>query len=166
MTVILWEEGPLVYLWLCSHPHTVLPQHLIVTYGRFCHLQLTHHRAKHHTFFPQIGEGKIPTSLLTTWSTTFIKLHMDWGKRTWKCTVYSKIGGGTNSKETMWDQHATAISGWDCRSSESKSKGLFWNLFLSWPQAALASRPLVCRVLTVILRDSKAAANAITCQMI
>lgn len=115
--------------------------------------------------FPHKLEGKIPTSLLATWSTTFIKLHTDWGKRTWKCTVYSKIGGGTNSEETMWDQHATAISGWDCRSSESKSKGLFWNLFLSWPQAALASRPLVCRVLTVILRDSKAAANAMTCQM-
>ena len=115
MTLILWEEGSLVYLWLCSHPRIVFPQHLIVTYGRFWILQLTHHRAKHHTFFPQIGEGKIPTSLLATWSTTFIKLHTDWGKRTWKCTVYSKKGEEQTAKKqcgiNMQLQYLVEIAG-------------------------------------------------------
>lgn len=115
--------------------------------------------------FPTNRRGKDPN-----YPSCHIKHHfhqVSYGLREENTKVYSiqQKGGGTTGKETMWDQHATAISGWDCRSLESKSKGLFWNLFLSWPQAALASRPLVCRVLTVILRDSKAAANAITCQM-
>lgn len=74
---------------------------------------------------------------------------------------HNEVGRIGNSKELL-HQHATATSDSDWLMSESASKGFFWNWFLSWPQAAFASRPLVWRTLTVILWDSRAATNAIT----
>lgn len=62
-------------------------------------------------------------------------------------------------------QEATAMSDSELEVLESMRKGLFWNSFLSWPHAALASSPLVWRMLVVILWDSRAAANASTCKM-
>lgn len=65
---------------------------------------------------------------------------------------------------TLWHQQAIGTSNWGWTLLESGSKGLFWNSFLSCPQAALASRPRVWRTLAVTLRDFRAAANACTCQ--
>src|SRR4051812_28135959 len=70
------------------------------------------------------------------------------------------------AKQPLLHQHATAISGSGCGSSDSATIGLFWNSFLSCPHAALASSPRVCRTLEVTLRDSRAAANACICPTI
>jgi len=62
----------------------------------------------------------------------------------------------TAKKETLCNQQLSA------RSIGSGTRGVFWNLFRSWPQAAFASNPLVWRTLTVILAASKAPENAST----
>lgn len=76
---------------------------------------------------PQRACLKTPTSLVVKHSCTL-------GKKT-----SLKYHQRSNQPETSRHQHATATFS-DCKLSELMTGGLFWNSFLSWPQAALASR--------------------------
>ena len=138
-------------------PFSLSPQHLSL----LCTGLLQPKAFEVWAVIPNVAELKMPTGFLDEIQVYQVSLRW-WKERMNTCTTAGLLK--VKRSRTLWHQQAIGTSNWDWRLLESDCKGLFWNSFLSCPQAALASRPRVWRTLTVTLRDSRAAANACTCQ--